>query len=133
MHDLHRKLHWLESLFFRALCNTGITLEEGLVNLVSFRSILGLVSFVCFLSFNKISWGEIRTTGGLDLGSGEPVEGWGGAGWGREGMRWRNRGQHLLGPLRTLIEWGLGKSRNKQGCIWSPSLAGCTLGVPFIW
>lgn len=61
MHDLHRKLHWLESLFFRVLCNTGITLEEGLVNLVSLRSILGLVSFVCFLSFNKISWGEIRT------------------------------------------------------------------------
>lgn len=38
------------------------------MNLVSFRSILGLVSFVCFLSFNKISWGEIHTTGGLDLG-----------------------------------------------------------------
>lgn len=50
--------------------------------------------------------------------AGEPLEGWSGAGWGREEMRWRDRGQHLLGPLRSLLEFG--ESRNEQGLYLEP-------------
>lgn len=57
MHEVHRKLHCLDTLFF-----------ESLVNLVNFRSFLRLVSFVCFLNLNKISLEEIYTTRGLSLG-----------------------------------------------------------------
>lgn len=71
LYDLHRKLHCLETLFFKRL-----------VNLVNFRSILRLVSFVCFLNLNKISLEEIHTRalglgwprsllkGGVELGKG---------------------------------------------------------------
>lgn len=65
MHDLHRKLHRLETFF------------ERFVSLVNVRSFLRLVSFVCFLNLNKTSLEKKSHKKGLGPRvAQEPVEGW---------------------------------------------------------
>lgn len=55
------------------------------MNLVSFRSILRLVSFVCFLSLNNARLGKIHTTGCLiRWWQGSPLKGGVELGGGRE-------------------------------------------------
>lgn len=58
------------------------------MNLVSFRCILRLVSFVCFLSLNNARLGEIHTTGCLIRGC-------------------------QRSPLKGGVELGGGKGRNE--------------------
>lgn len=63
--------------------------------------------------------------------AGEPLEGWSGAGWGKGKMRWQDRGQHLLGPLRSLLEFG--ESRNEQGLYLEPLTESVPTQDTYIW